>query len=160
MKQRLSALLVHHEADPLRALEQSLRNQSLKTARARSCREVWQALTSADPPHLVFTDTKLPDGSWVEVLALATKSPVPVNVIVVGRIVDTRVYVEAIEAGAFDFVVPPFAVADLDYVVRCAADNVLARRQAGSDAAGSRPPGLFSPAPQVGLQVTERAEIS
>jgi FixJ family two-component response regulator len=49
-------------------------------------------------------------------------------VIVVARVVDTRFYVEAIEAGAFDFIVPPFNAADLAYVVRCAVDNVLARR--------------------------------
>jgi FixJ family two-component response regulator len=72
----------------------------------------------------------LPDGLWANVLALAAQAPQPVNVIVVARLVDTRLYVEAIEAGAFDFLAPPFVAADLAYVVRCAAENVLGRREA------------------------------
>jgi FixJ family two-component response regulator len=61
---------------------------------------------------------------------LAEKATQPVNVIVVSRVVDTRFYVQVIEAGAFDFIAPPFNSTDLAYVVRSAMDNVVARRTA------------------------------
>ena len=82
-----------------------------------------------NPPHLVFTDTTLADGTWADVTALAAKATMAVDVIVVSRLVDTRLYIETIETGAFDFIVPPLATTDLSYVVRCAADNVCERRQ-------------------------------
>ena len=82
------------------------------------------------PAPLVFTDTELPDGTWADILTVAERAACPVNVVVVARVVDTRFYVQAMEAGAFDFMVPPFNATDLTHVVRCAADNVLTRRAA------------------------------
>jgi DNA-binding NtrC family response regulator len=158
MKNSISALLVHQQAEPLRALDQALKSQSIQTTRARSCREVRLFLGGANPPHLVFTDITLADGSWAKVIALAAKAAVPVNVIVVGHGVDTRFYVEAIEAGAYDFVVPPFAAADLAHVVRCAADNVLARREALAHAERSPQKLLFPPFLPSSLHVREEAE--
>jgi len=130
MRERVSALLVHQQREPLRSLRLALERQAVETARAQNCQEAWRILSGANPPHLIFTDTALPDGLWKDVLALAAQAPQPVNVIVVARLVDTRLYIEAIEAGAFDFLAPPFTVAELAHVVRCAADNVLARREA------------------------------
>jgi len=78
----------------------------------------------------VFTDTELPDGTWANILAVAERAARAVNVVVVAPVVDTRFYVETIQAGAFDFIVPPLNAADLAHVVRCAGDNVLSRRAA------------------------------
>ena len=86
-------------------------------------------LTGPKPPELVFTDTQLPDGTWSDVVRLAEGARAPVNVIVVSRLVDIPLYVRAIEQGAFDFITPPFESADLAYVIRCAAGNVLRRRE-------------------------------
>jgi DNA-binding NtrC family response regulator len=143
MRERLSALLIHQQPEPLRSLRLALERQGVETARARSCQEAWRILSGADPPHLVFTDRALADGLWTDVLALAARAPRPVNVIVVARLVDTRLYVEAIEAGAFDFLAPPFTTADLAHVVRCAADNVLGRREAQGHADESAMGRLF-----------------
>lgn len=148
MQEKLSALLVHHHSEPLRSLRLALEGRGIATVRARSCREARQILSGANPPPLVFTDTTLPDGVWTDVLALAGQAPQPVNVIVVARLVDTHLYVRAIEAGAFDFLAPPFLPADLAHVVRCAADNVLERREAQgrSDALGV---GRLFPVPSI-----------
>lgn len=129
-KEKISALLVHRQPDPWRSLKLALEGQSIKTSRARTCREVSRRLERASPPHLVFTDTTLSDGTWAEVLSLAAKAPAAVNVVVVSRLVDVKLYVEAIERGAWDFIAPPFEAADLAYVVRCAWGNVLSRRDA------------------------------
>ena len=130
MSEKLSALLIHQVPEPLRSLRLALERQGVETARARNCQEAWQILSGPNPPHLVFTDTAVPDGLWADVLALAARAAQPVNVILVARLVDTRLYVEAIEAGAFDFLAPPFTSTDLAHIVRSAAENVLGRRQA------------------------------
>lgn len=144
MQGRLFALLVHQQPEPLRSLRLALERQGVETARAQNCQEAWRIFSGANPPHLVFTDTALPDGCWDDVLALTAQAPQPANVIVVARLVDTRLYLEAIEAGAFDFLAPPFTDADLAYVVRCAADNVLGRREAQGRADESAVGKLFS----------------
>ncbi len=92
-------------------------------------------LKGSSVPHLIFTDTALPDGTWADVLSLAADTIEPANVIVVSRIVDIKLYIEAIECGAFDFIVPPFAAADLVHVLRCAVWNVMHRREALAHAA-------------------------
>jgi DNA-binding NtrC family response regulator len=123
---------VHDQAEPLDTLELALQGQSIKTCRACSCQEASLELARANPVHLVFTDTTLPDGTWREVLGLAAKAPVPVDVIVVARLVDVQLYLEVIESGAFDFITPPFAACDVAHVIRCAADDVLHKRYAQS----------------------------
>lgn len=76
------------------------------------------------------TQNNRPDGTWADILAVAERAAYPVKVVVVARFVDMRFYVQAMEAGAIDFMVPPFSAADLSHVVRCAADNVLIREAA------------------------------
>ena len=63
-------------------------------------------------------------------LELSAKAQEPVNVIVVGRLPDTRLYIEVMEHGAYDFIAPPIADSDLAHVLRCALDNIIYRRYA------------------------------
>ncbi len=74
---------------------------------------------------------------------LGARAPQAVRVIVVARVVNTRLYVEALEAGAFDFIVPPFEVPALEHVVTCAADRVLADRAATAQQAEAPQRSLF-----------------
>ncbi len=130
MKEAASVLFVHHESEPFGALEKALEGQSVKVCHASNCREASRLLQDSNPPHIMFTDTTLPDGTWADVIGLA-----PVNVIVVARLVDIRLYVDVIEHGAFDFLVPPFVPSDLAHVVRCALENVVSRRHGKAHAA-------------------------
>ncbi len=120
MREKISALLVHDQDDPFRALKLALESQGIQTRRVRSCNDAFSLLVQPDPPALVFTDTELPDGTWAEMLSLAVKACDPVCVIVVSRFVDIKLYIEVIERGAFDFIVPPFGASDLSHIVRCA----------------------------------------
>jgi DNA-binding NtrC family response regulator len=129
MKEEISALLIHDEPEPLDALDLELASQSVKTRRARTCQEAVHVLAGADPPHLIFTDTTLPDGSWDDVLSLAAKAAEPISVIVVARFVDIKVYIDTLERGACDFITPPFMAPDLAHVVRCAVENVRGGRR-------------------------------
>ena len=130
MQETVNAVLVHQNSDTLAQLQGALERQGMRTIQAESHAQARRLLGGLNPAPLVFTDTQLPDGTWADVLAVAEKAALPVNVIVVARVVNTRFYVETLEAGAFDFLVPPFAATDLAYVVRSALHNVTARRNA------------------------------
>jgi DNA-binding NtrC family response regulator len=130
MKETVTALLVHSDEEPFAALKVALGKQSVKTTRAQTCAEALKILESDPTPHLVFTDTVLPDGTWEQVLALAGNAPEFVNVIVVSGLPDIRLYIETVERGAWDFIAPPFAEIEVAHVVRCAVENVHKRRTA------------------------------
>ncbi len=130
MQKQTSAVLVLNQAEPFQGLEEALKARPVKLRRAKSCAQAKRLLERPNPPQLVFTAENLPDGTWADVLEATAKAKQPVNVIVVGRVVDTRFYVEVMENGAFDFIVPPFDPEDLNHVLGCAIDNVTGRREA------------------------------
>jgi len=126
----ISTLLLHELGDSLDALKSALEAQSVKVCSMRSFQEALPVLTGPNPPHLIFTQPKLPDGIWADVVSLAMKAPKPVNVIVVARPANAGLYLQTITGGAFDFIVAPLTGYQLTHVVRCAIENVLTRREA------------------------------
>ena len=129
MRERITALLVHDRPEPMGSLRLALESQSIETQSVRTCHEANQTLWGRQPPHLVLVDSRLPDGSWEDVVYLAARAPAPVNVIVVSEVVDIALYLESIQRGAFDFIVPPMSLPDFTHIVRSAVDNVLRRRE-------------------------------
>ena len=123
------ALVVCGRGDHSVSLRQIL-DPLVKVSDARTCEEAARCLERPDPPHLVFTDTAMPDGSWRDVLRLAAKAPRPVNVIVASRAPDVRLYMEAMDEGAFDFLTASSLVPEVAHVLRSAAENALSRREA------------------------------
>jgi DNA-binding response OmpR family regulator len=119
--EKIIAALVSDGGEPFEKLELALDSQGAKTYRARDSAEVLALLEQPDPPQMIFTGTNLSDGTWVDVLRLAARHLVPV--IVVSRRVDFGLYVDSLERGALDVIVPPFVGADLAHIVRCAAWN-------------------------------------
>ena len=111
-------------------LKLALESQSIKIRWLTTVQEVGPLLQGANPPHLVFTEAKLPDGTWADVVKQALGARKPVKVIVVSRLVDVSLYVDTMEGGAFDFIVPPLSANELTHVVKCAVENVLNLRRA------------------------------
>ena len=134
MGEEIRGLLLYSRRHPLRTLRHALDSQGVQTIQARNCAEAARLLQDSDPPELLFTDTQLPDGNWADAIRLARKATEPVNVIVVSHVVDVSLYVEVVQAGACDFIAPPFEKAELAHVVRCAADNAERRREEKSKA--------------------------
>jgi DNA-binding NtrC family response regulator len=129
MKQEISALLLHQPTASQHRLRQALEEASIKVNWLRSYVEALPLLREANPPHLVFTEASLPDGTWTDVVKLALAALKPVKVIVVSRLIDVRFYIETMTGGAFDFIVPPMTHDELAHVLACAVDSVLNRRQ-------------------------------
>lgn len=141
MVEMISALLVHDRKDAFSTLKPILESQCIVTREAKTCGEALLSLWAKRPPHLVFTDVQLADGNWCDVISLADKCPLPINVIVLSRQLDVNLYIEAMERGAFDFITPPLEGPDVAHVVRCATQNVLRRRLPHED------PRSHAPAP-------------
>ena len=108
-----------------------LRDLSIETYSVSTCKEA-EDLISECQPHVVFTESSMVDGSWVSILNMAEEANVPLSVIVVGALPDTRHYVSVMERGAFDFVAPPFEHEPLNLVVRSAALDAHRRREASA----------------------------
>ena len=125
MGEKVIALLVGNQETCFQALQKILEKLEVGTRRTRSCVETLPLLAGADPPHLVFTDTQLPDGTWADLLRLSAKARGFVKVIVVSRVVDIALYLDVLDAGGFDFVVPPFYPAEVAHIVRCATQGGL-----------------------------------
>jgi two-component system response regulator AtoC len=136
MNDHLFALLLFDQSVVLESLKLALKHLSVETCSARTLEEAERLLPQTQP-HLIFTDTFLPDGSWVDVINLAEKAASPLNVIVVGTTTNSKLYLSALERGAFDFVLPPFEHQALDFVVKSAGQDVRHRRQAQAVAAGA-----------------------
>ncbi len=134
MKDRTFALLIHDNPDSLTGLKQALRKLAVETFSVRNCREA-EILLPQTQPQVVFVDTTLSEGSWVDAIHLAEKADVPPNVIVVGSTTNIDLYLSAMERGAFDFVAPPYELDPLEYVVQSAALDARTRKQALAQAA-------------------------
>jgi two-component system KDP operon response regulator KdpE len=127
-------LIVDDEPQILRALRINLTARQYEVLTAA---DGAQALASAraDRPDIVVLDLGLPDIDGVEVIAdLRTWSPVPI-VVLSGR-VDSHDKVDALDAGADDYVTKPFSV-----------DELLARIRAVTRRRG---PSEVGPSVQVG----------
>jgi len=125
----VTALLVFHQTKPFDEIKAAFGKIAIPTERAQTLAEAKLVLSEANPPLLAFTESELPDGKWSEIVSFSEKAFSQVNVIVVGQAINANLYASAVEVGAFDYIAPPFEGVDLAHVVRCAADNALARRK-------------------------------
>jgi two-component system, OmpR family, KDP operon response regulator KdpE len=130
-------LIVDDEPQILRALRINLTARQYEVLTAA---DGAQALASAraDRPDIVVLDLGLPDIDGVEVIAhLRTWSPVPI-VVLSGR-VDSHDKVDALDAGADDYVTKPFSVDELLARIRA-----VTRRRGPSEAAPSVEVGQYT----------------
>jgi len=128
MQETITALLVHDRPEPMGFFRRALEAQKIGFQSVATCREAHDRLGGRQCPHLVLVDPRLPDGSWDDILVSAAAAPSRPNVIVVSDVVDIALYLESVQRGAFDFIVPPMSIPDFNHVLRSAVDNALQRR--------------------------------
>jgi DNA-binding NtrC family response regulator len=124
----ITALLVHDHGEHLARFEEWLRLYKVELTHACNCQEASQALQQGSPPLLVFTDSRLSDGTFQDILLLAAEAEKFVNVLVVSKIGSTTLYLEAMEGGAFDFLTPNIEPSRFPPIFRSAAADALDRR--------------------------------
>jgi len=128
MKERISAVLVHDQAAHIADLARALESICAEIKTARTCQEALTQIKQPNPPHLLFTDVVLPDGTWADLLTEVRKTSPPVGVIVAARLVNIPLYLDVLDRGAVDFVAPPFNREEVAWVVKHAARHVWKRR--------------------------------
>ena len=119
---RRRVLVVDDEADFLATYERLLRRQGYDVVTAMSCAAGLAAL-AGEPPHLVISDLRLPDGDGLDVVRAAHGARDPVPVIVVTGYPSDETRRAALAAGATTFVAKPFAAAVLLAAIRSSLDG-------------------------------------
>ncbi len=129
MRDRIFALLVHNDGEPLEPLKRMLKELSVGTYSVSTCKEA-RALLVQTQPHLVFVVPFLSDGSWVDIVNSAEKVDVPLNVIVVGQTASDELSVSVMKRGAYGFLAPPLTAKPFADIVQSASLDVRSRRDA------------------------------
>jgi two-component system, NtrC family, response regulator len=80
-----------------------------------------------EPARLIVTDSKLPDGNWLDILALAQEVAPEIQVVVTDPHADEALWAEVLYRGAFDVIVQPL---DEHEVVRVGQSAVRSRDRA------------------------------
>ena len=119
---RRRVLVVDDEADFLATYERLLRREGYEVITATS-RTAGLAALAAEPPHLVISDLRLPDGDGLDVVRAACGARAPVPVIVATGYPSDETRRAALAAGATTFLAKPFAAAVLLAAVRASVDG-------------------------------------
>jgi DNA-binding NtrC family response regulator len=109
-------LIIEDEAKMRRLLELNLGEDGFKTLSAADA-EAGLKLLVSEPVHLVITDLKLPGMSGLELLQMVKRQNATLPVVVMTAFGSVETAVEAMKAGASDYVLKPFSLAEMRMVV-------------------------------------------
>ena len=74
-------------------------------------------LVEESAPDLVLTDLRMPDGTGFDVLRKTRETSAETPVVIITAYTSTKTAIEALKAGAYDYVSKPFDVEELKHVV-------------------------------------------
>ncbi len=109
-------LIIEDEAKMRRLLELNLAEDGFKTVSAADA-EAGLRLLASEPVDLVITDLKLPGMSGLELLQAVKRQNATLPVVVMTAFGSVETAVEAMKAGASDYVLKPFSLAEMRMVV-------------------------------------------
>jgi len=98
----------------------------------RSCAEAAELLDGIGIPAALFCETSVTDDTWPDIMKFAAEARTRVPVVVVSRMVDIDLYINALEHGVADFMVSPLCQEDIAQVVGCAIQSVVAIQTPGA----------------------------
>ena len=138
MAETRSALVVDDERDIRELLVMTLGRMGLRCDTASTLGEARSQL-SRNRYDLCLTDMRLPDGSGMDLVAEISQKHPDTPVAMITAFGNVEAAVEALKAGAFDFVAKPVDLAVLRDLVRHALDLNESRRSAPpADAVAAR----------------------
>jgi len=121
-------LIIEDEAKMRRLLELNLGEDGFKTLSAGDA-ETGLKLLDSEPVHLVLTDLKLPGMNGLEFLHTAKQQNPTLPIVVMTAFGSVETAVEAMKAGASDYVLKPFSLAEIRMVVHKELDNSRLREE-------------------------------
>jgi two-component system C4-dicarboxylate transport response regulator DctD len=123
------AVLIVDDEDMVRtALEQWLRLSGFATTTAANAAEAL-ALIDEVRPHVVLTDVRMPGLSGLDLLGAIAERNLPIEVILITGHGDVPMAVEAMRAGAFDFLQKPYVPDQLVRIISRAAEQARLKRE-------------------------------
>jgi DNA-binding NtrC family response regulator len=121
-------LIIEDEAKMRRLLELNLGDDGFKTLSAGDA-ETGLKLLASEPVHLVLTDLRLPGISGLEFLQTAKQQNPALPIVVMTAFGSVETAVEAMKAGASDYVLKPFSLAEMRMVVHKELDHSRLREE-------------------------------
>jgi DNA-binding NtrC family response regulator len=121
-------LIIEDEAKMRRLLELNLDDDGFKTISSGDA-ETGLKLLSSETVHLVLTDLKLPGISGLEFLRTAKQQNPALPIVVMTAFGSVETAVEAMKAGASDYVLKPFSLAEMRMVIHKELDNSRLREE-------------------------------
>jgi DNA-binding NtrC family response regulator len=121
-------LIIEDEAKMRRLLELNLGDDGFKTLSAGDA-ETGLKLLASETVHLVLTDLKLPGMSGLEFLQIAKQQNPALPIVVMTAFGSVETAVEAMKAGASDYVLKPFSLAEMRMVVHKELDHSRLREE-------------------------------
>jgi DNA-binding NtrC family response regulator len=115
-------LIIEDEAKMRRLLELNLGEDGFKTLSAGDA-ETGLKLLASEPVQLVLTDLKLPGMNGLEFLQTAKQQNPALPIVVMTAFGSVETAVDAMKAGATDYVLKPFSLAEMRMVVHKELDN-------------------------------------
>ncbi len=126
MDAKLHALVVDPDEHALRELAYLLDRLGVRVEVAKRLTEVRALLSRGDLPAVVFCSAQLEDGEWCE---LCRQVPSLVgHVVVTTRLPNMREYLRAMDEGARDYIARPFALREIERIVRLFKGSAAASR--------------------------------
>ncbi len=121
-------LVVDDDASIRETFEHHLTRQGYQVATAATAEDALALVASLDPA-LVITDIRMPGMDGIELLERVRSDAGDVDVLVITAHEDMKTAVAAMKAGAYDYLVKPLDLDEIDLLVeRCLKDRVLRRR--------------------------------
>jgi two-component system, NtrC family, response regulator AtoC len=141
-----TVLVVDDEPRIRRIVEMALGDRGYRVLTAPSA-EAAQEILEKDTVDIVVTDLQLPGRSGLDLLSTVRASRLEVPVILITAFGTVESAVEAIKAGAYDYVLKPFSVEELEALVARALDARPGARDLQPAAAATTDDGVVARSP-------------
>lgn len=122
-------LIVEDDAALNFALETHFSELGYRVTGALTMADAWKQFASV-APDVVLLDQKLPDGTGLELLGRLLEREPGLPVIIITGAHDLELAIQAIQAGAYDFIYKPIQIKELSHVLNRALEHRRLARQA------------------------------
>jgi two-component system response regulator PilR (NtrC family) len=126
-------LIVDDEPNIIEVLEIALCDEGMEVIKSGSGREALDVLQGKDV-DLVISDIRMPDISGVELLRKAKQIAPDTGFIMITAFANTETAIEALQHGAFDYIIKPFRMEELRSIIRRALKKKRSPRNQPSPA--------------------------
>ncbi len=121
-------LIVDDEKRMCAILKTALESETLAVTTADSGEAAWAAL-SVDSFDIILSDIKMPGMSGMDLLRRAKETAPETEVLLMTAYADAKTAVEAMKAGAYDYIIKPFEIDELRHKIQNILDKHHLRRE-------------------------------